>query len=223
MMSVGLHCRLVGRPGRAAALARFVDYVRGKDRVWIAKRIDIARHWIERHPYEPREIRPSTLPLDDFTALYGNVFEHSEWVAERAFRRELGPAHDNATGLHAVMCQVFRAASEEERLGVLQAHPDLAGKLAAAKRLTESSAEEQASAGLDALTDAERKKFSELNEAYQQKFGFPFIIAVRDHDKPGILEAFEIRLMNDRDTEFATACRQVERIAELRLKAMLPE
>ncbi|MHB1103316.1 MAG: allantoinase PuuE [Devosia sp.] len=222
MMSIGLHCRLVGRPGRAAALARFLDYVRSKDKVWIARRIDIARHWMEHHPYEAPEVRPSQLPLDDFTALYGNVFENSEWVAERAFKRELGPAHDTATGLHAVMCQVFRSAEEEEKLGVLQAHPDLAGKLATAKRLTDASAEEQASAGLDALTDAERRKFSEFSEAYQEKFGFPFIIAVRDNTKSGILKAFEQRLGNDRDTEFATACRQVERIAELRLKTMLP-
>lgn len=223
MMSVGLHCRLAGMPGRFAGLRRFVDYIQDKEKVWIAKRVDIARHWLKTHPYEPRPIRPSQLALDDFTALYGGVFENSEWVAERAFKRELGPAHDTATGLHAVMCQVFRSASDEERLGVLEAHPDLAGKLAAAKRLTEASAAEQASAGLDALTDKERAQFTALNEAYQSKFGFPFIIAVRDHDKAGILKAFEKRLENDRDTEFATACRQVERIAELRLKELLPD
>lgn len=223
MMSVGLHCRLVGMPGRFAGLKRFVDYILSKDKVWIARRIDIANHWLKRHPYERRELRPSTLPFDDFTTLYGNVFEHSEWIAERTFRGELGPANDTATGLHAAMCRVFRAASEEERLEVLQAHPDLAGKLAAAKRLTDASAAEQKSAGLDALTDAERAKFTELNTAYQAKFGFPFIIAARDHSKAEILKKFEERLQHDRDTEFATACRQVERIAELRLKTMLPD
>jgi OHCU decarboxylase len=222
MMSVGLHCRLVGMPGRFAGLLRFVDYIQSKDRVWVASRLDIARHWLRRHPYEPAEILPSALQLDDFTQLYGSVFEHSEWVAERAFRRELGPAHDTATGLHAVMCQVFRAASPDERLGVLRAHPDLAGKLAAARRLTEASAAEQASAGLDALTDAERAEFTAMNVAYVEKFGFPFIIAVRDNSKAEILAAFRQRLGNDRDTELAAACRQVERIAELRLKGMLP-
>lgn len=223
MMSVGLHCRLVGMPGRFAGLKRFVDYIRSKDKVWIAKRIDIAEHWLAEHPYEPQRNRPSELPLDDFTALFGNIFEHSEWVAERAFHRELGPVHDSATGLHAVMCQVFRAASPEERLEVLKAHPDLAGRIAAAKELTEASAAEQASAGLDALTSAERSEFTRLNDAYQAKFGFPFIIAVRDHDKAGILGAFAQRLSNDRDVEFVTACKAVERIAELRLKAILPE
>ena len=222
MMSVALHCRLVGMPGRFAGLKRFVDYIQNREKVWIATRLDIAEHWLKTHPYEKPEVVPSQLALDDFTQLYGNIFEHSEWVAERAFKRELGPTHDVATGLHAVMTQVFRAATDNERLGVLNAHPDLAGKLAAAKRLTDASASEQASAGLDALTDAERKHFGELNSAYVEKFGFPFIIAVRDHDKAGILKAFETRLANDRETEFARACKQVERIAELRLKAILP-
>ena len=222
MMSVGLHCRLVGMPGRFAGLQRFVQYIGAKEKVWIARRIDIARHWLERHPYVKQEIRPSQLPYDDFTALYGGVFEHSEWIAERTYKRELGPAHDTATGLHAAMCQVFRRASDEEQLSVLRAHPDLAGKLAAAKRLTEASTVEQASAGLDALTDDERQQFSALNAAYVEKFGFPFIIAVRDNTKATILEAMKQRVGNDRETEFATACRQVERIAELRLHAMLP-
>jgi OHCU decarboxylase len=105
---------------------------------------------------------------------------------------------------------------------VLNAHPDLAGKLAAAKRLTPDSAAEQAIAGLDALTDAERAAFQAQNAAYLDRFGFPFIIAVRDHDKPSIMAAFGARLQNDRASELAEACRQVERIALHRLRAMLP-
>jgi OHCU decarboxylase len=117
---------------------------------------------------------------------------------------------------------MFRSASADERLGVLTAHPDLAGKLAAAKRLTAESSAEQAGAGLDALTDKERDTFTKANAAYTSKFGFPFIIAVRDHNKESILQAFEQRLQNDLDTEFAMACKQVERIAEFRLKDLLP-
>jgi OHCU decarboxylase len=154
---------------------------------------------------------------DTFVDTFGGIFEHSPWIAERAHGLELGPTHDTARGVHSALARVFRTASEEERLGVLNAHPDLAGKLAAAKRLTAESTSEQASAGLDALTDAERAAFTELNTAYTAKFGFPFIIAVRDHDKAGILAAFRRRIDNDRETEFAEACRQVERIAELRL------
>jgi len=221
MMSVGLHCRLVGRPGRAMALKRFIEHAQSHEGVWFATRLQIAEHWAATHPPAPRE-RPSEMERDAFVARFGGVFEHSAWIAERAHGLELGRAHDTAIGLHNALARMFRSASEEERLGVLTAHPDLAGKLAAAKRLTAESTAEQASAGLDALTDAERARFTELNDAYVAKFGFPFIIAVRDHDKAGILAAFERRIDSDRDTEFAEACRQVERIALHRLKAMLP-
>ncbi|ANH06201.1 MULTISPECIES: allantoinase PuuE [Shinella] len=222
MMSIGLHCRLIGRPGRVMALARFIDYVQSHEKVWIARRVDIAEHWAKTHPPQPPAERPSQMTEEAFVARFGGVFEHSDWVARRAFADELSPANDTATGLAAALTFQFRAASDAERLRVLVAHPDLAGKLAQAKRLTASSTEEQASAGLDALTDAERARFTELNEAYVRKFGFPFIIAVRDNTKASILAAFKARIGNDRDTELATACRQVERIALLRLKAMLP-
>jgi OHCU decarboxylase len=220
MMSIGLHCRRAGRPGRAQALKRAVDYMAGHEGVWFATRLQIAEHWAATHPPVARA-RPSEMELARFVEEFGGIFEHSPWIAERAHGLELGPTHDTAVGVHSALARVFRSASEAERLGVLTAHPDLAGKLAAAKRLTPDSTAEQASAGLDALTDAEREAFSRLNAAYTEKFGFPFIIAVRDHDKAGILAAFERRLGQDRDTEFAEACRQVERIAELRLKEKL--
>jgi len=221
MMSIGLHCRLIGRPGRIMALKRFIEYASDFDDVWFARRIDIAEHWMRQHPHIRREC-PSQMDRNTFVARYGGVFEHSAWIAEGAHDLELGPAHDSAIGLHNALARVFRAATPQQRLGVLTAHPDLAGKLAAAKRLTQESTAEQASAALDALTDAERAEFTALNDAYVAKFGFPFIIAVRDHDKAGILAAFRSRIDNDRDTEFATACTQVERIAELRLAEMLP-
>ncbi|WP_085027412.1 allantoinase PuuE [Ensifer aridi] len=223
MMSIGLHCRLVGRPGRAAALARFVDYLKSHEKVWLARRIDIARYWTETYPFQPNENLPSRLSEETFADRFGGVFEHSSWIAKRAFAGELAPANDTATGLHAALTAVFREASEEERLAVLNAHPDLAGKLAEAKRLTESSTEEQASAGLDALTDRERERFRTLNSAYVEKFGFPFIMAVKGRSKDEILAAFETRIDNDRETEFHTACHQVERIALLRLRDMLPD
>lgn len=216
MMSIGLHCRLVGRPGRAAALKRVIDHMKSHHGVWFATREQIADHWAAQFPV--REFpRPSEMSKDRFVDTFGGIFEHSPWVAERAFELELGPTHDTATGIHSALARVFRSASEEERLGVLTAHPDLAGKLAAAKRLTNASTAEQASAGLDALYDDERAEFEALNREYTDKFGFPFIIAVRDHDKTSILKAFRSRVGHDRQTEFAEACRQVERIAELRL------
>jgi len=222
MMNIGLHCRLVGRPGRVAALKRFVDYVKSHDKVWLTRRIDIAKHWHETHPYEAPALRPSRMNFEAFVHAFGGVFEHSPWIAERAYELELGPAHDSAGGLHNALCRVFRAATEAERLSVLNAHPDLAGKLAAAKRLTPESAKEQSSAGLDALTDKERELFSKLNAAYVTTFGFPFIIAVKGKTKDEILAEFEARIGNSRSNEFETACKQVERIALLRLKDMLP-
>ncbi|MBU1304687.1 MAG: 2-oxo-4-hydroxy-4-carboxy-5-ureidoimidazoline decarboxylase, partial [Alphaproteobacteria bacterium] len=222
MMSLGLHCRLVGQPGRYQGLKKFVDYIQTFDKVWVPTRLAIAEHWASEHPYVAPEVIPSQLGKPDFVSRYGSIFEHSPWIAERAWEGELAPANDTAIGLHfALRCQ-FRMASDAERLSVLRAHPDLAGKLAAAQRLTAESTAEQASVGLDALTDGERQKFTMLNTAYVDKFGFPFIIAVRDNTKASILTAFETRLTNSAEEEFAAACAQVERIALLRLKTILP-
>ena len=222
MMSIGLHCRLAGRPGRAEGLKRFLDHVRAHEGVWFATRLQIAQHWIDTHPFEARE-RPSRMDRDSFMQRFGGVFEHSPWVAERLFDGEMGAVHDSAEGLAAGMTARFRAGSDAERLAVLNAHPDLAGKLAAAKQLTADSTAEQSSAGLDALTDEERRRFTELNDAYVARHGFPFIIAVRDHDKPGIMRAFEQRIANDTATERNEAERQVARIAALRIATLMGE
>ncbi len=96
--------------------------------VWLARRIDIAEHWKATHPYETATDCPSEMDKESFVDSYGGVFEHSAWIAERAFESELGCAHDTAVGLHNALARVFRSASEEERLAVLTAHPDLAGK-----------------------------------------------------------------------------------------------
>lgn len=160
---------------------------------------------------------------DEFVSRFGGVFEHSPFIAERAY-------HDGFIGealtvdrVHTALVAIFRAASEEECLGVLRAHPDLAGRLAIAGELTEDSRKEQAGAGLDRLSAAEHARFTDLNNAYVEKFGFPFIIAVKGLDKSDILAAFERRINNSRHEEFATATAQVEKIALLRLTSMLPE
>jgi len=159
----------------------------------------------------------------DFVGRFGGVFEHSPFIAERAY--DAGAISEPLTsgGVHAALARFFRAASETERLGVLRAHPDLAGRLAIAGELTEDSRKEQAGAGLDRLSPAEHARFTELNAGYVSKFGFPFIIAVKGLGTEDILTAFETRIDNDRDTEFATATAQVEKIALLRLQSMLPE
>nr|WP_281496159.1 allantoinase PuuE [Marivita sp. S6314] len=216
ILSIGLHCRLIGRPGRAKALQRAIEHFQKHEGVWFATREQIADHWAAAHPPVKTE-RPSEMDRDRFVEAFGGIFEHSPWIAEGAHALELGETHDTAVGVHHALCRVFRTASDEQRLGVLTAHPDLAGKLAAAGKLTAESTAEQAGAGLDLLTDEERATFQDLNAQYVDRHGFPFIIAVKDNDKASILQAFHRRIGNDRDTEFAEACRQVERIAELRL------
>lgn len=216
MLSIGLHCRLVGRPGRAAALKRAIEHMQSRDGVWFATRLQIAEHWAQTHPARHGDC-PSVMSKDRFVTEFGGIFEHSSWIAEGAYDLEMGPTHDCTAGVHNALTRVFRNASEDARLGVLNAHPDLAGKLAAAGKLTAESTAEQAGAGLDLLTDDERTTFQKLNADYVARHGFPFIIAVKDNDKASILAAFHRRIENDRATEFAEACRQVERIAELRL------
>ncbi len=221
MMSIGLHCRLIGRPGRLAALKRFVAYAQSHEAVWFARRIDIAQHWADTHPPRPQTQRPSKMTKSDFVDAYGGVFEHSPWIAEQAYEAGLGAANDTFGGLHHAMKIQFRLANGPQRLDVLNAHPDLAGKLAAANRLTAESTSEQAGAGLESLTDGERQTFTELNQSYMDKFGFPFIIAVKGLTRSEILTAFKSRIQNDLDAEFSTACQQVEKIALLRLKDLL--
>lgn len=216
MLSIGLHCRIMGRPGRAAALRRVIEYMKSHKGVWFATRLEIAQHWAKENP-AMTTAPASQMTREKFVSEFGGIFEHSAWIAEGAFDLELGPTHDNAQGVHQALARVFRSATEEQRLGVLTAHPDLAGKLAAAKRLTAESTAEQAAAGLNALTAEEHASFTDLNNAYTTKFGFPFIIAVRDNTKTTIMAAFKRRISNDRDVEFSEACKQVERIAELRL------
>jgi OHCU decarboxylase len=161
---------------------------------------------------------------EDFVERFGGIFEHSPFIAERAYDdgMVLGD-HLNVDRVHAAMVAVFRTADAEEKLSVLRAHPDLAGKLAVAGGLTEDSAKEQAGAGLDRLSPQEHARFTELNTAYVEKFGFPFIIAVKGLNRHDILAAFEARIGNSRAAEFETACGQVERIALLRLESLLPD
>jgi len=199
MMSVGLHCRLIGRPGKIAGLVRFLDHIAAHAGVWCPTRLEIARHWAETHP--PVQVdRPSAMTRDPFVASFGGVF--AAWTADRAFALELGPAHDTPAGLHNALARMFRSASHEERLGVLAAQPDPAEMAAA-------------------LGDTERAQLARLTTAYKEKHGFPFIIAASDHEKAGLLDNLTRRMENDTDTEFAEACREVERIARLRLEEML--
>lgn len=154
------------------------------------------------------------LDRDAFAALLGGIFEHSPWVAGGAWEQR--PFAD-VDDLHRAMVAVAGKAPEDAQLALLRAHPDLAGKLARGGNLTVASTTEQASAGLDQLSDAEYEQFTALNDAYQARFGFPFIIAVRENTLATILAAFERRLGHDRPAEFAAALAEVAKIARFRL------
>ncbi|UZK66451.1 2-oxo-4-hydroxy-4-carboxy-5-ureidoimidazoline decarboxylase [Sphingomonas sp. M1-B02] len=152
---------------------------------------------------------------ENFIASYGALFEHSPWVVQRASAMLPLPS------LHAGLMKVVHDATPEEQLSLIRAHPELAGKAAVDGTLTDASAAEQASAGLDQLTQEEFDRFHALNHAYAEKFGFPFILCVRLTNKAGILAAMESRLGNDRDTEIATAIEQIGEIVRLRLEHVL--
>jgi 2-oxo-4-hydroxy-4-carboxy-5-ureidoimidazoline decarboxylase len=150
----------------------------------------------------------------DFAAALGGIYEHSPWVAEAVSgQRPFG----TLAALHEAMVEAVRAASADAQLTLIKGHPDLAGKAARAGTLTPDSVSEQASAGLDRLSDAEFARFHQLNDAYQAKFGFPFIVSVRRHTKDSILRQFERRLAHSAADERETALTEIVRIAALRL------
>lgn len=155
-----------------------------------------------------------------FVDAFGDIAEESPWVAENAAAQAPFPSRE---ALIATFCAALQGAEDEDRLAVVCAHPDLAGKLAAAGQLTEDSTQEQASAGLDRLTDAERTEFTALNESYKARFGFPFILAVKGATKAQILDSFRNRLPRDRSEEFSEAIRQVCRIMTFRLEDRVEE
>ena len=153
-----------------------------------------------------------------FTQALATIFEHSPWVPEGAVsKRPFNSIH----ALHAAMVEVVDNADSTRQLALIRAHPDLAGKAALAGNLTAESTSEQKGAGLDRLTEQEFNKFHKLNDAYKAKFDFPFILAVRGHDKHSILASFESRLLNSPESEKTEALTQIARIAGFRLNDLI--
>lgn len=153
-------------------------------------------------------------PTADFSAALAGIYEHSPWIAEAvAAKRPFA----SLAALHEAMIAVVRAAAPEKQLALVKAHPDLAGKAARAGELTAASTNEQMSAGLDRLSEADYARFHQLNDAYKARFGFPFIVCVRRHTRDSILHAFEQRLAHSAEAELAAALSEIFRIAALRL------
>lgn len=147
-------------------------------------------------------------------------FEHSPWIVERALtERPFATLRD----FHAACMCAVADADEAEQIALIQAHPDLVGRLAREGRLTAESAREQTAAGLDALTESEIESFERYNAEYRAKFGFPFVICARRNRKKAILTAFPLRLGNDRETEIETALEQISEIAWLRMSDAISE
>ena len=159
-----------------------------------------------------------TEPDAEFVTRYGGIYEHSPWVAERA-AAHVGSG-DDIDVIARVMADCVDNAALDQQLELIRAHPDLAGKAQIAGELTADSTSEQASAGLDQCSADEYQQFQQLNGSYHEKFGFPFVMAVRNSSRAEILAAFAARLENDSATEFETALDEIHKIARLRLEAM---
>ncbi len=151
---------------------------------------------------------------DAFVAALGFVFEDSPWVAKRAWHARPFASVDD---VHRTMCDIVAAADVEQRLALIRAHPDLVGRAARAGTLSAASTNEQAGAGLARLDREEVAMFDRLNAAYRERFGFPFVICVRENKKAAIVAGLQSRLANDRATEIATALGEIAKIARLRL------
>jgi len=171
-------------------------------------------------PLAPNVAIVNALDRDRFVALVGLIFEHSPWIAERAW--EARPFAD-FTALHTAMVGAMRAGSEAKKLALLRSHPELAGREAVEGRLTTDSTNEQQSAGLDRLEPEEMRQLADLNSAYRSKFGFPFIIAVRTRRKHEIMAEFARRLRRTAAQERETALAEVETIARIRLERFFGE
>jgi 2-oxo-4-hydroxy-4-carboxy-5-ureidoimidazoline decarboxylase len=162
----------------------------------------------------------NSLSAEEFVEQLGSIYEHSPWIA--AVTWELRP-FSSRRDLHSKLNTVLRAATPEKQLALIQAHPDLAGRLARAGGLTNESTQEQRSAGLDQLSLEEAAEFDQLNAAYRARFSFPFIICARLNDRQAILQAFRERLTHDRGQEIETALAEIHQIAALRLAQIVRE
>jgi OHCU decarboxylase len=167
-----------------------------------------------------QSLTPSALSREAFIEAFADIYEHSPWVAERAWDLGQGADLDDVQTLHARMSDILSSADHATQLALINAHPDLAGKAAVQGQLTQASTDEQAGAGIHQCTPDEFARFTELNEAYKAKFAFPFIMAVKGSNRHQILAAFETRIHNSSDAEFACALAEINKIALFRLQAL---
>ncbi len=165
-------------------------------------------------------LTPASLDRTAFVSAFADIYEHSPWVAEKAYELGVDDSLNDIELLHQRMADILLSASHEAQLALINAHPDLAGKAAIRGELTASSTAEQAGAGIQDCTAEEFARFTELNDAYKAKFGFPFIKAVKGSNRHQILAAFEERIHNTPEQEFQTALAEINKIAMFRLQTL---
>lgn len=162
--------------------------------------------------------RLNRMPSDAFVAELGGIFEHSPWVAAAVARQR---PFDSVDALHRAMVDQVETAGDEQQRALIDAHPELAGKAAVSGELTAESTREQSGAGLDRCTQQEFDTLQWLNRAYRERFGFPFILAVRGYDRHGVIANFEARLHNGHADELRASLEQIYRIARFRLDDLI--
>jgi 2-oxo-4-hydroxy-4-carboxy-5-ureidoimidazoline decarboxylase len=154
----------------------------------------------------------------EFIGTFGEVYEHSRWVAEKALETGISAELDKIENMAVLLAQIVANSDEKMRMDLIKSHPDLAGKAAVAGNLTEASTAEQAGAGLDSCTAEEFAEFQSFNDAYKEKFGFPYVQAVKNSNRHEILAGFKRRLKNTSEQEFSTALAEIDKIALFRLQ-----
>jgi peptidoglycan/xylan/chitin deacetylase (PgdA/CDA1 family)/2-oxo-4-hydroxy-4-carboxy--5-ureidoimidazoline (OHCU) decarboxylase len=200
MLSIGLHCRLIGRPGRIESLIKFLSYIQGFSDVWYPRRIDISDYWHTNYPFDMSawQSRVTSLSEQAFIKKFSEIFENGRWIAEGAYNLELGPSHNTAIGLHNALCRIFRSAPYETRKKLVEAHSGGQKKPMIFEKLISEQNKDIACA---------------LDEQFSTKFGFKYTLSETDANNCDVLQNLRERLESDYITEFAENCRQIEKIA----------
>ena len=200
MLSIGLHCRLIGRPGRIESLFKFLSYIRGFNDVWYPRRIDISDYWHANYPFDMTlwKKRATALSEQAFIAKFSAVFENGLWIAEDAFKLELGPSHNTAIGLHNAFCRIFRSASYEKRRKLVEQHSGGYKKPVIFEKL---------------ISEQDKELAGALDDEYTKKFGFKYTLSETDANNCDVLQNLKDRLATDYSTEFKQNCLQIEKIA----------
>lgn len=208
MLSIGLHCRLIGRPGRIESLFKFLSYIRGFNDVWYPRRIDISDYWHANYPFDMTlwKRRATALSEQAFIAKFSAVFENGLWIAEDAFKLELGPSHNTAIGLHNAFCRIFRSASYEKRRKLVEQHSGGYKKPVIFEKL---------------ISEQDKELAGALDDEYTKKFGFKYTLSETDANNCDVLQNLKDRLATDYSTEFKQNCRQIEKIALEKISVLI--